>query len=146
MPQTTRDMLVEFYTDQEPGKLLYVLDGRNFAWQPYHEEFANDDYFKGPEIREQVKAGSYYIKVSSPDNQGRYSLAIGEKEEFPPLEIARSLAELPKIKSQIFNKPAYTAYINIFGLFILVPLLLVIIIIVVIVLLVRRRNRKLAKN
>jgi hypothetical protein len=142
VPETNRDMLVEFYTNQEPGKLLYTLDGKNFDWQFFHEEFANDDYYKGPEIREMVKAGSYYIKVSSPDNTGRYSLAVGEKEEFPPLEIIRSLIELPQIKSQIFNKPAISAFFNIFGLFIWLPLILLIVIIIGIVYLIKRRRRK----
>ncbi len=142
VPETNRDMLVEFYTNQEPGKPLYTLDGKNFAWQPFHEEFANDDYFKGPEIREMVPAASYYIKVSSLSNTGRYSLAVGEKEEFPPSEIIRSLIELPQIKSQIFNKPAISAFFNIFGLFLFVPLILLIVIIIGIVYLVKRRRNK----
>jgi hypothetical protein len=142
VPQTTRDMLVEVFKDNEQGTKLYTLDGKGFAWQPFFEDFARDDYFKGPELKVPAKAGVYLIKVSSPDNTGRYSLAIGEAESFPLNEIIRSLIELPQIKSQIFNKPAISAFFNIFGLFVWVPLVLVIIIIVGVVWVVKRRGKK----
>jgi len=143
--QTTKDMLVEVFKDNEQGTKLYTLDGKGYNWELFFEEFASDDYYKGPEIKEPAKAGVYLIKVSSPDNIGRYSLAIGEKESFPVGEVIRSLIALPQIKSQIFNKPAISAFFNIFGLFVWVPLLLVIIVIVVIVYLIKRRRKHINK-
>ncbi|MCX6745115.1 MAG: hypothetical protein NTX82_06345, partial [Candidatus Parcubacteria bacterium] len=95
VPQTTKNMLVEVFKDNEQGTKLYTLDGKGFTWQPFFEDFARDNYFKGPEIKAPAQAGIYLIKVSSPDNTGRYSLAIGEKESFPANEIVRSLLVLP---------------------------------------------------
>ncbi len=140
--QTTKEMKVEVWQDSEQGTKLYTFDGKGYAWESFFEEFARDNYFRGSEYKQAVKAGSYLIKVSSPNNQGRYSLAIGEKEAFPPGEIVRSLIELPKIKSQIFNKPAISAFFNIFGLFVWVPLGLLIVLIALIVYLIKRRNKK----
>lgn len=149
VPEINKQMLVEIWQKGEDTKKLFILDGRNFDWQPFYEEFAGDNYLKGPEIRQQVQAGDYLIQVSSSDNQGKYSLAIGEKEDFPVKEIIRSLIALSQIKTQIFNKPLITAYFNIFGLFIWVPLALLIILIVLIVYFFKRRgkikNKKLIK-
>jgi hypothetical protein len=142
VPQTTKDMLVEVFKDNEQGSRLYVLDGKGYDWQLFFEEFARDDYYQGPEIKVPAKAGVYLIKVSSPDNTGRYSLAIGEAESFPLNEIIRSLIALPQIKSQIFNKPAISAFLNIFGLFIWIPLLIILIIIIVSIWLLRKRKNK----
>lgn len=50
----------------------------------FFEEFGRDDYPRGPEARVDVEAGVYLIKVYSADNQGMYSLAVGEQESFPP--------------------------------------------------------------
>lgn len=142
VPETTRDMLVEVWQGAEQGTRIYTFNGKGYYWQPFFEEFARDDYFKGGEYKENVAAGTYLIKVSSPDNAGRYSLAIGEKEAFPAKEILRSLLVLPQIKSQIFNKPAISAFLNIFGLFIWIPLLIILIIIIVSIWLVRKRKNK----
>ena len=142
VPETSKDMLVEIWQDNEQGTKLYTLDGAKFDWTPFFEEFARDDYFMGPEIEENVPAGVYLIKVSSPDNQGKYSLAIGQKEEFPPAEIVRSLGEIPKIKSQIFNKPSWQGFANIFGLFIIVPVVVLILIILGIIIYIKKRRSK----
>ena len=142
VPQISKDIMVEVFQNNEQGIKLYTLDGKGFNWTLFFEEFARDDYYKGPEIKAQTKAGVYLIKVSSPDNMSRYSLAIGEKESFPANEVVRSLIELPQIKSQIFNKPAIFAFLNIFGLFIWIPLLIILIIIIVSIWLVRKRKNK----
>lgn len=55
--------------------------------------------------------------MSSPDNLGKYVLVGGEKESFPPGEMARTLAVIPKLKKGYFDKPAWTAYLNRVGLF-----------------------------
>jgi hypothetical protein len=140
--QTNRNMLVEVFQNNETGVKLYTLDGSKFDWTPFFEDFARDNYFKGPELRAKVSAGIYLIKVSSSDNQGRYSLAVGEAESFPPAEILRSLLVLPQIKEQIFNKPAITAFFNIFGLFVWVPLFIIIVAVIVAVYILKRRNKK----
>ena len=105
-------------------EILSYLDGENFKWENYFEEHAGDDYFWGPEFKserstqtflegKEVEAGSYTIEVLSPDNQGKYTLAIGEKEKFPPSEIINATKLLPKLK-KIFlkNLPLQHTLIN----------------------------------
>lgn len=47
--------------------------------------------------------GVYKIVVSSPENNRKYSLAIGEIEKFGWAETVESYASIPKIKRDFFN-------------------------------------------
>jgi hypothetical protein len=74
--------------------LIYQADGSNFNWEAWYEPYARDWYWKGPEIGGElntetgfkrsflIEGGTYLIKVYNKDNQGSYSLAIGEDEFF----------------------------------------------------------------
>jgi len=84
------------------------MDGTRAKRTPFYEEFAGDNYLKGPEREQEVSAGEYTIKVSNPDNQGKYSLAIGKIESFPPNEILKTFHALPILKTEFFNKPRWT--------------------------------------
>jgi len=122
---------------------LLVLDGTNFTWTPYYEDFAGDNYFKGPEVRRRMPAGVYEIKVYSPDNIGKYSLAVGEKEEFPLSEMFNAVVTLPVIKTDFFGKPWISAYTNRIGIYLLSALLIIGVLIVIAVMLLIRLFRSL---
>ena len=76
----------------EDNNIIYKADGLNFEWEPWYEPYARDWYWKGPEIGTDIfkefktsfsmNAGTYFIKVFNQDNQGHYSLAVGEAEFF----------------------------------------------------------------
>lgn len=103
-----KDFSVEI-TKGDKSDFYYLLDGTTYKWGEYYEEFAGDNYFTGPELKDEtveselpvgikVPAGKYKLKVFSPDNKGQYTLAVGEKEEFPPLEIVKTIFVVPQIK------------------------------------------------
>lgn len=100
-------------------ELLARLDGKAYAWRPFYEPFGGDRYLLGPEYDEPVPAGSYTVVVTSPDNAGKYVLAVGKIERFPPKEMARTIVALPKLK-KYFGKSPWTAYFNLSGAFLLV--------------------------
>jgi hypothetical protein len=50
--------------------------------------------------------------VSNPGNQGKYSLAIGKIESFSLPEMVKTLVLLPQLKTQFFDKPAWTMFDN----------------------------------
>ncbi len=124
LPDARTDWMVYIYkkTDKRPY-FIDKLDGENYNWQKYHEEFANDDYLKGPEWKKEVEAGLYLIEVRNKDDRGKYSLAIGEAEKFTLSGVINTVKILPQIKTQIFNKPAYTAFTNRIGMFFLLGFL-----------------------
>ena len=109
------DFVVEVVKDDE---IIYTLDDQN--WGEFYEPFGGDNYLMGPELEQQVESGVYLIKVSNPDNSGKYSLAVGKIESFPPIEILKTIIALPKIKKDFFNKSPLTAYFNLSGLFLLI--------------------------
>lgn len=98
------------------GKTIGMLNAKNSTWTPYFEEFGGDNYLKGPEFNQTVPAGTYYLKVFNGDNQGRYSLAIGDIESFPPGETLNTLFLLPIIKANIFQVPVAELFIQFLGL------------------------------
>jgi len=71
----------------------------------------------GPEYDVKANPGKYKIVVSSSDNTGKYVLATGKIEKFGFMDTVRTIAVLPKIKSDFFDKPSLSAYNNKFGFF-----------------------------
>jgi len=86
------------------GKQIVLLDGPSFKWTTFFEEFGHDTYWQGPEYKAQSEAGNYEIRVSSIDNDTKYSLAIGETEAFDFKESINALTLIPELKKDFFNK------------------------------------------
>jgi hypothetical protein len=122
------------------NSVIFTLDENN--WKKFYEPFGGDNYLRGPELEEQVSSGTYLIKVSNPDNLGKYSLAVGKTESFPFIEIVKTYIVLPKLKKDFFGKSPFTAYFNYCGMFLLIILVLLVIIILVLVYFVKRYKRK----
>ena len=133
-----KDVSVEI---SKGDKFYHLLDGVSFEWQPFYEEFAGDNYFKGPEFSAGEESGDYTLKVFSPDNQGKYVLVVGEKEEFPFNEMINTLVSLPRLKKFFDKSPWQALTAPIILRFIVLPIVLLIAIIFVIFFLVRRRRR-----
>lgn len=133
-----QDVSVEISKD---GEFYRLLDGRNFAWQAFYEEFGGDDYFEGPEMTAEAEAGIYVLKVLSPDNYGKYVLAVGEREEFPINEMMNTLINLPRLK-KFFGKSPWQAFTApIVFRFMVLPLLALIVLLFVIFFWVRHRRK-----
>ena len=77
-------------------KVLFRGDGASFQWRPFFEKHGGDWYMAGPEYGEAFRsthtlpAGVYTIRVYSADNAGKYSLAVGDVERFPFVEIVKA--------------------------------------------------------
>ena len=115
IPRSNNQLISVQITDSS-GKNIGLLDAENSTWSPYFEEFGGDNYLKGPEFNQTEPAGTYYIKVFNDNNQGKYSLAIGDIESFPPAETANTLFLLPLIKAEIFQVPVAELFIQFLGL------------------------------
>lgn len=98
------------------GNVLLTVNGTNSTWESYFEEFGGDYYLKGPEIRADLTAGTYYIKVYNGKNEGKYSIAVGEIESFPIDETLAALVTIPLLKEQFFGKPVSTLFFLFVGI------------------------------
>ena len=103
------------------AELLARLEGKSHSWRPFFEPFGGDRYLVGPEYDGQVPAGDYTVVVTSPDNTGKYVLAVGRIEKFPPGAMARTIVTLPKLK-RYFGKSPWTAFFNLTGAFLAVTI------------------------
>jgi hypothetical protein len=122
------------------------LDGQNYKWARFFEEFAGDHYWQGPEGRdEEAEPGTYIIKVSRPGNLGKYVLAIGETESFPPGEMVKIFWTLPALKKDFFNKSPWSAFNNKIGEYLGGFILVLAVLVVVLVIIIKKIRRKIAK-
>lgn len=87
--------------DKDP---LATLAGLTHTWTKFYEPFGADTYWMGPEYRARATAGTYTITVSSPNNDSKYSLAIGEIEAFDRAEGMNALTIIPKLKKDFFSE------------------------------------------
>jgi len=102
----------------EDEKIIAVLDAKKSDWPPYFEKFAGDHYFSGPTSTINLDPGTYQIKVYNENNEGKYVLVVGQKEDWQPKEILDTIVNLPALKTY-FNESPLNAYLNYVGLFML---------------------------
>lgn len=112
--------------DEIENNFIYFLNGTDFQWERYYEEFGGDYYYQGPDIKVEADPGGYDIHVMSTDNLGKYVLVVGQIESFPIDEFINTIITLPELKQEFFEKPWYTAYFNLIGVFLVVILLVLI--------------------
>jgi hypothetical protein len=111
----------------EGSALVALLDGKDFQWTPFFEDFGKDSYLWGPEFAakdskkgeelkgQKMSTGTYMIKVYSPDNSGKYSLVVGDAEIFSFSEMLKASINVPHIKRQFFGYSPLTVLASPFG-------------------------------
>jgi hypothetical protein len=114
-PGISSDFVSAQITDSS-GKTIALLNGTNSEWMPMFEEFGGDYYLQGPETTINVGPGTYYIKVFNAGNTGKYSIAIGDIESFPPDESLKAILTIPVLKEQFFAKPVTTLFFEFLGI------------------------------
>jgi hypothetical protein len=125
VPEAKKDLSMAITREGVP---VAAYDGTKWPWKRFYEEFGGDWYWWGPEtgpIGQTTKlspAGTYEIRVFSPSNLGKYSLAVGEIESFPLSEIWNTIVRMPWIKAHIFDKSPLTDFLNRIGLYIFGPI------------------------
>lgn len=122
--------------------MSWVLNGSDYNWTKFHEEFANDDYYQGPEFDRNVSAGRYTIKISdeNSNNTGKYVLVFGKSEKFPLKEMLHAFFVMPGLKIY-FEKSPFTAYFNMIGIYSLLFILCLAVLIIVLVIIFRARRK-----
>lgn len=95
-----RDVKAEIFRGD---KLVESLGGVDAEWVTFYEPFAQNTYWDGGEFRLRAAPGVYSVRISSPDNASKYSLAIGEIEYFGLEDQANALAVLPSIQQEFFG-------------------------------------------
>ena len=128
------------------GTVISHLDGSNHEWEPFFEPFAGDAYFRGPEYNQMQGPGSYEVQIFSPDNQGKYALAIGNQESFPFGELVKTYLVLPRLKSEFFGKSPFSAYSNRMGMFLGILLLMGLVLAAVLYVMIRMIRKRLKRS
>ena len=98
---TKKDVLAEVFKGNEK---IATIGGASATWKSFFEPFGQSNYFDGGEYKARAEAGVYTIKVSNPDNTGKYSLAVGEIEAFDGKEGMNALSIIPNLKRNFFEE------------------------------------------
>ncbi len=109
---TKKDILAEVFKGDEK---IAVVGGANATWKPFFEPFGQSNYFDGGEYKARAEAGVYTIKVSNPENTGKYSLAVGEIEAFNGKEGMNALSMIPDLKRDFFEESPISFILSPFG-------------------------------
>ncbi len=113
-PNEARRFSIEILnSSKEPIAFAYENES---DWHQWFEPFGGDWYLIGPTYKATVPAGIYYIKVYNAENKGKYSLAVGEKEEFPPGEMINALILIPPMKQAFFGKNVLMNFLHLAGI------------------------------
>lgn len=123
-----------------------LLNGSSLEWKRFYEEYAGDWYWAGPEFEHEMTAGNYSIKVYSPDNSGRYALAVGKTEQFPLSEGLKFIILLPKLKTRFFDKDFFSVFEGLIMKYVTAGFFLFVIFVFFIVFLVRGIARRVRIN
>jgi hypothetical protein len=118
VPGASTDFTVELYDYKDNFSMTQVilLDGKSYQWKPMYEPFGGDWYLQGPDAKENLTNVTYYIKVSSPSNTGKYSFAIGDIESFPPQEALNAYIALPMLKQLFFERHVLFNFLHFLGI------------------------------
>ena len=90
------------------GGNLAILNGVAHQWTKFFEPFGFSDYLQGPEYRGRADPGEYEIRVTSPLNDRKYVLVVGEIEAFDFEETVNALDLVPLIKRDFFGETPAT--------------------------------------
>ena len=106
----------DIYRLDKERVLLGRLDAGSAPWKDMFEPFGFDWYVQGPELKRVLPAGKYDIEINGSNNQGKYVLAVGEKEYFNLSETINALNLIPKLKWSIFHSASNLFILSPFGI------------------------------
>jgi hypothetical protein len=115
-----KDVTAEIFAGTQ---LMAAIGSVGGEWVIFYEPFGQNTYWDGGEYRARAPAGLYTIKISSPDNQSKYSLVVGEIEFFDLEDRANALVVLPEIQREFFGTSPVEMVGTRFGIFNLMVIL-----------------------
>ena len=107
-----KDVKAELFKEGESIKILGGLDSN---WTMFFEPFGQSTYWDGGEYKGLGEVGEYKIVVSSINNDSKYSLAVGEIEDFSGSTGLEALSLIPKLKEDFFNESPISFIKSTFG-------------------------------
>ncbi len=109
------DVTAEVINLSKPQQPIALLGGTHDTWKKFFEPFGYDSYLMGSEYEADVAAGDYDVRVSSPQNNTTFSLAIGTIEMFDMKEGLNAISLIPQIKRDFFHESPASFIFSMFG-------------------------------
>jgi peptidase E len=112
----------------EEGEMLFIsnegdlstIDGQNYEWSEYYDEFGRDYYYKGREFDQKLPAGKYRIEVFpsgfGSNYDGKYVLTMGKTESYDAKAILNMYWQMPLLKIQFLKTSSLQFFLTPFGI------------------------------
>lgn len=97
------------------------LPAKTATWESFYEPFGGDSYRRGSSFEADVEPGVYRIEVSTPDNDTKYVLVIGKREDSGGVGYFEMVGRVADVKA-FFDKSRMRV---IESMYVYVPLLIV---------------------
>ncbi len=85
----------------ERGRVTEVarLLARDASWDSFYEPIGGDSYLRGASYTGELEAGTYRIEVTAPDNDQKYVLVVGKKEDFSGIGYFETVKRIAEVKA-----------------------------------------------
>ena len=72
---------------------------RDATWDSFYEPIGGDRYLRGTSYEGEQPAGTYRIEVTAPDNDQKYVLVVGKREDFGNIGYFESVRRVAGVKA-----------------------------------------------
>jgi hypothetical protein len=72
---------------------------RDAIWDSFYEPIGGDRYLRGASYEGEQQAGVYRIEVTSPNNDQKYVLVVGKKEDFGSIGYFETIGRIAEVKA-----------------------------------------------
>lgn len=134
------DFSATVFNQNALGQPIIELDGTASEWRWFFDTEGRDEYLAGPVLRGGLPPGVFEVRVSNPDNEGKYVLVLGEDSWKSGVGLISRYQTLPRIKTEFFGKPAYQAFLTPLLMWPVIALLAIIAIAVFALYILKRRR------
>jgi hypothetical protein len=86
---------------QEMTRML----AKDASWESFYDLWGGDRYLRGTTYKQDVESGVYRIEVSSPNNEGKYVLIVGNEDSFGSIGYFELIGRLSAVKSFFGKSP-----------------------------------------
>lgn len=95
-PNTPSGIIIKIPESGGRVEEITRLSARDASWDAQYEFFGGDTYRHGPTFEKEIAPGRYRIEVHTPDNQEKYVLVVGKREDMVLgyIELIRRIAQV----------------------------------------------------
>ncbi len=111
--QNNRGVIVVKKVEHAGVEEVTRLQPKEATWETYYDYWGGDRYREGVEFSQELSAGDYLVEVSTPINEGKYVLSVGNQSSWSIRTFAHNFLVMHQVKS-FFEKPIIFVLLSVY--------------------------------